>query len=236
MTIEQNVDHLEIEKFEKLAQNWWDPTGDFKPLHQLNPLRLSYIERHSDGLFGKKILDVGCGGGILSESMAKLGANVRGIDMGKAPLEVARLHALEHKVEIQYQQITAEELASQESATFDVITCMEMLEHVPNPASVIQACCDMLKPNGFVFFSTINRTFKSYLQAIIGAEYVLKLLPIGTHEHDKFIKPSELITDIEQTDLLVKDSIGVTYNPLSQQFRYTNKLDVNYMLMAQKQN
>ena len=236
MTIEQNVDHLEIEKFEKLAQNWWDPTGDFKPLHQLNPLRLSYIERHSDGLFGKKILDVGCGGGILSESMAKLGANVRGIDMGKAPLEVARLHALEHKVEIQYQQITAEELASQESASFDVITCMEMLEHVPNPASVIQACCDMLKPNGFVFFSTINRTFKSYLQAIIGAEYVLKLLPIGTHEHDKFIKPSELITDIEQTDLLVKDSIGVTYNPLSQQFRYTNKLDVNYMLMAQKQN
>ena len=135
-----------------------------------------------------------------------------------------------------YQQITAEKLAFQESASFDVITCMEMLEHVPNPASVIQACCDMLKPNGFVFFSTINRTFKSYLQAIIGAEYVLKLLPIGTHEHDKFIKPSELITDIEQTDLLVKDSIGVTYNPLNQQFRYTNKLDVNYMLMAQKQN
>ena len=215
MTIEQNVDHLEIEKFEKLAQNWWDPTGDFKPLHQLNPLRLSYIERHSDGLFGKKILDVGCGGGILSESMAKLGANVQGIDMGKAPLEVARLHALEHKVEIQYQQITAEELASQESASFDVITCMEMLEHVPNSASVIQACCDMLKPHGFVFFSTINRTLKSYLQAIIGAEYILRWLPIGTHEWEKFIKPDELTYILKKNNL---QAFGTDYRYRTNRF------------------
>jgi len=230
----ENVDMQEIYKFEELAADWWNPNGNFKPLHQLNPLRLDYIERGAEGLFGKRILDVGCGGGILSESMAQLGADVTGIDMGKKPLEVAKIHAKQSEVRVKYQLNHAESHAEQHQNYYDVITCMEMLEHVPDPASVIRACHDMVKPGGKVFFSTINRNIKSYVQAIIGAEYILKMLPVGTHEHAKFIKPSELISMIDETELLVQDALGVTYNPFTGLFKYTSKLDVNYMLMAEK--
>lgn len=186
-----NVDPAEISKFEELASRWWDMHGEFKPLHEINPLRLHYIDERVQ-LNGKRILDVGCGGGILSESMAKCGATVTAIDMGKAPLSVAKLHAMESEVEVDYQQITVEELALQQPASFDAVSCMEMLEHVPDPASVIKACQTLVKPGGSVFFSTINRNPKSYMFAILGAEYLLKMLPKGTHEYAKFIKPSEL--------------------------------------------
>ncbi|MGB0894959.1 MAG: bifunctional 2-polyprenyl-6-hydroxyphenol methylase/3-demethylubiquinol 3-O-methyltransferase UbiG [Parashewanella sp.] len=229
-----NVDKAEIAKFESMAASWWDPEGDFKPLHLMNPLRLNYIDEKSNGLFAKKVLDVGCGGGILSESMAKLGAKVTGLDMGAEPLEVARLHALESQSQVDYLQTTAEEHRNNHLEHYDVITCMEMLEHVPEPASVVQACCDMVKPNGHVFFSTINRNIKSYLQAILGAEYVLKMLPVGTHDHSKFIKPSELMRLAEQTDLVCFDALGINYNPLTEVFSYTNSLDVNYMIVCQK--
>lgn len=237
MTVETphtNVDPQEIAKFEAMAQTWWDPNGEFKPLHQLNPLRLNYIDQTANGIFGKKVLDVGCGGGILSESMAKIGANVDGIDMGTEPLEVARLHALESGVTVNYQQTTAEDHAQSHHEYYDVVTCMEMLEHVPDPLSVIKACCDMVKPDGFVFFSTINRNLMSYVQTILGAEYVLKMLPKGTHDHKKFIRPSELMTLVDQTDLLTKDALGIKYNPLSGAFSYTNSVDVNYMIATQK--
>lgn len=229
-----NVDQQEITKFENMAATWWDPEGHFKPLHQLNPLRLNYIDQKSNGLFGKNVLDVGCGGGILSESMAKIGANVTGIDMGNDPLEIAQLHALESNVNINYLQSTAEEHETSHQVFYDVVTCMEMLEHVPNPSSVIKACSNMVKPNGMVFFSTINRNVKSWLEAIIGAEYLLKMLPVGTHNHSKFIRPSELISQVEQTDLICRDTLGISYNPLSGIFRYTDKLDVNYMIATQK--
>ncbi len=230
----QNVDQKEIAKFESMAATWWDPDGEFKPLHLLNPLRLNYIDEKAQGIFGKKVLDVGCGGGILSESMARLGAEVQGLDMGAEPLEVARLHALETQVDIEYLQTTAEEHRDNHKEYYDVITCMEMLEHVPEPLSVIQACCDMVKPGGYAFFSTINRNIKSYIQAIIGAEYVLKMLPAGTHDHSKFIKPSELIKLTDQTELTCFDASGVTYNPLTQVFSYADNLDVNYMIACQK--
>ena len=230
----QNVDQEEIAKFERMAATWWDPNGEFKPLHLLNPLRLNYIDEKAQGIFGKQILDVGCGGGILSESMSRIGAKVKGLDMGTEPLEVARLHALESKVDIEYIQTTAEEHRESHREHYDVITCMEMLEHVPEPLSVVQSCCDMIKPGGFVFFSTINRNIKSYIQAILGAEYVLKMLPIGTHDHSKFIRPSELIKLTEQTELQCFDALGVKYNPLTQVFSYTDNLDVNYMIACQK--
>ncbi|WP_133406974.1 bifunctional 2-polyprenyl-6-hydroxyphenol methylase/3-demethylubiquinol 3-O-methyltransferase UbiG [Parashewanella tropica] len=229
-----NVDKQEIAKFESMAATWWDPNGEFKPLHQMNPLRLNYIDEKSQGLFGKQVLDVGCGGGILSESMAKLGANVSGLDMGTEPLEVARLHALESGVTVNYLQQTAESHRDEHREHYDVVTCMEMLEHVPDPLSVIQACCDMVKKDGYAFFSTINRNLMSYIQAIVGAEYVLKMLPVGTHDHSKFIRPSELIKLVEQTELQCFDAIGTKYNPITQIFSYTNKLDVNYMIACQK--
>lgn len=178
-----NVDPQEIAKFERMAETWWDLNGEFKPLHLLNPLRLNYIDQTAGGIFGKKVLDVGCGGGILSESMARIGAEVDGLDMGDEPLEVARLHALETGVSINYVKNTAETHSQDHQAYYDVVTCMEMLEHVPDPQSVIKACCDMVKPGGFVFFSTINRNIKSYVHTILGAEYLLKMLPVGTHEH-----------------------------------------------------
>ncbi|MBR9727222.1 bifunctional 2-polyprenyl-6-hydroxyphenol methylase/3-demethylubiquinol 3-O-methyltransferase UbiG [Shewanella intestini] len=233
-TDELNVDLQEIAKFEAMAESWWDPEGDFKPLHQLNPLRLNYIDRTSGGIFGKQVLDVGCGGGILAESMAKIGANVTGLDMGNEPLEVAKLHALEAEVALTYLKNTAEQHRDEHTAQYDVVTCMEMLEHVPDPQSVIQACCDMVKPGGFVFFSTINRNIMSYLQTIVGAEYILKMLPVGTHEHNKFIKPSELIGLVDNTDLICKDALGITYNPISGVFKYTQRVDVNYMIATQK--
>jgi 2-polyprenyl-6-hydroxyphenyl methylase/3-demethylubiquinone-9 3-methyltransferase len=209
-----NVDSQEIAKFEAIACHWWDPHGDFKPLHLMNPLRLEWISDHCEGLFGKQVLDVGCGGGILSESMAKQGAQVLGVDMGHEPLQVARLHALEQNVKLDYQRITVEELAEQRPASFDVVTCMEMLEHVPDPASIVRACAKLAKPGGKLFFSTINRTKQSWLLMILAAEQVLKIVPKGTHDHAKFIRPAELIRCCDSADLLTKQVKGVRYNPL----------------------
>ncbi|SDC18913.1 bifunctional 2-polyprenyl-6-hydroxyphenol methylase/3-demethylubiquinol 3-O-methyltransferase UbiG [Acinetobacter boissieri] len=231
-----NVDQQEIAKFEALAEKWWDQTSEFRPLHEINPLRLNWINQHAQGLQGKKVLDVGCGGGILSESMARLGAEVLGIDMGEAPLNVARLHAEKESVHnIQYQQIPVEELAKEHAGQYDVVTCMEMLEHVPDPASIIKACQQLVKPGGHVFFSTINRNPKSYLFAIIGAEYILRLLPKGTHDYHKFIRPSELKQDIQAANLTFKHSIGLHYNPLTKHYWLAPNVDVNYMIHTQRE-
>lgn len=229
-----NVDKQEIAKFEAMANRWWDPAGDFKPLHQINPLRLDYIDERSQGLFGKKVLDVGCGGGILSESMARRGADVLGIDMGREPLNVARLHALESGTEVKYRQVLIEELAEEQPESFDVITCMEMLEHVPDPASVIKACTKLVKPGGHVFFSTINRNLKSYLFMIVGAEQIMKMMPKGTHDHKKFIKPSELLHWIDQSSLHCHHMTGLQYIPVVDQFKLGDNVDVNYMLHTQR--
>jgi 2-polyprenyl-6-hydroxyphenyl methylase/3-demethylubiquinone-9 3-methyltransferase len=229
-----NVNFDEIEKFEKVASQWWDLTGDFKPLHQINPLRLQFIIQHIENIFDKNIIDVGCGGGILSESLAKLGANVTGIDMGEEPLNIAKLHSLESNVKVDYQKITAEEKAVECPETFDVVTCMEMLEHVPDPASIIAACADMLKPNGFVFFSTLNKSIMSYLMAIVAAEKVLKIVPDGTHDHKSFIRPSTLIAWAEDNNLKCIDTSGIHYNPITENHKLTSNLDVNYILCFQK--
>jgi len=228
-----NFDPQEIAKFEALAARWWDPDSEFKPLHEINPLRLEYIERRSS-LKGKTVVDVGCGGGILSESMALKGAHVLGIDMGKAPLSVAQLHKLESGVELDYQQITAEELAEQEAGKYDVVTCMEMLEHVPDPSSVIAACSKLVKPEGHVFFTTINRNPKSYLFAIVGAEYIMNILPKGTHEYSKFIKPSELENWARAADLHLRELTGMSYNILTKKYSLGNDVAVNYLMHTQK--
>ena len=228
-----NFDPQEIAKFEELASRWWDPDSEFKPLHEINPLRLEYIDRRAS-LKGKKVVDVGCGGGILAESMALKGADVLGIDMGKAPLSVASLHKLESGAELDYQQITAEELAEKEAGQYDVVTCMEMLEHVPDPASVIAACSKLVKPNGHVFFSTINRNPKSYLFAIVGAEYIMQMLPKGTHEYSKFIKPSELENWARAADLHLRELTGMSYNLLSKKYSLGHDIDVNYLMHMQK--
>ena len=224
-----NVDHAEISKFEELASRWWDPESEFKPLHQINPLRLEYIDRLVK-LAGKNVLDVGCGGGILAESMAAKDAKVTGLDMGEAPLKVAELHLLESGLEVDYKHISVEELAEQQPASFDVVTCMEMLEHVPDPSSVIRACAKLVKPGGHLFFSTLNRNPKSYLFAIIGAEYLLKLLPKGTHDFSRFIRPSEMGAWIREADLELLDMIGLVYNPLSKAYKLGPDVDVNYMM------
>lgn len=232
-----NVDPQEIAKFEALAAKWWDtsPQSEFYPLHQINPLRLNWIDDFCQGLAGKKILDVGCGGGILAESMARRGADVLGIDMGAAPLAVARLHAEQAQVNtIQYQQIPVEELALTQAGQYDIVTCMEMLEHVPDPASIVKACHDLVKPGGHVFFSTINRNPKSYLFAIIGAEYVLRLLPRGTHDFKKFIRPSELASFVRQAGLSYDDIIGLHYNPLTKYYWLAPNVDVNYMIHTRR--
>lgn len=227
-----NVDRAEVSKFEQLAERWWDPHSEFKPLHQINPLRLDYIDARAS-LPGKQVLDVGCGGGILAESMAARGANVVGIDMGEAPLEVARLHLLESGEEVDYRHMAAEQLAEEMPAAFDVVTCMEMLEHVPDPASVVAACATLVKPGGHVFLSTINRNPKSYLFAIVGAEYVLRLLPRGTHDYAKFIRPSELSHWLRDAGLDADDITGLTYNPLTGVYRLDpHDVDVNYMVAA----
>ena len=226
---EANVDPGEIRKFEELASRWWDKQGEFKPLHAINPLRLNFINTGSP-LSGKRVLDVGCGGGILCESMAECGAEVTGTDMGKAPLSVARLHALESDLAIDYRQITAEDLAASSPASFDVVTCMELLEHVPDPASVIDACRQLVKPGGSVYFSTINRNPKSFLFAIIGAEYLLKMLPAGTHDYGKFIRPSELDSWCRQAGLDVVSIQGISYNPVTGMYRSSDNVDVNYMV------
>ncbi|MEW8249844.1 MAG: bifunctional 2-polyprenyl-6-hydroxyphenol methylase/3-demethylubiquinol 3-O-methyltransferase UbiG [Candidatus Thiodiazotropha sp.] len=234
MSTEQiNVDHAEVSKFEELASRWWDPHSEFKPLHEINPLRLDYILRFTP-LEGRRVLDVGCGGGILSESMAAHGAQVTGIDMGEAPLQVARLHLLESGLEINYERIPVERLAREQPESFDLITCMEMLEHVPDPTSVVSACARLVKPGGRLFFSTINRNPKSYLFAILGAEYLLKLLPKGTHDYAKFIRPSELHAWMWKAELNSLGMTGMGYNPLTQTYKLTDDVDVNYLVAASK--
>ncbi len=228
-----NVDQSEIDKFSALAHRWWDPTSEFKPLHAINPLRLGWIESITS-LAGKKVLDVGCGGGILAESLSKAGGIVTGIDLSNKALKVAELHQLESNTSVQYRSISAEDLAKQEPENYDVVTCMEMLEHVPDPSSVVQACATLCKPGGSIFFSTLNRNPKSYLFAIIGAEYILKLLPKGTHEYDKFIKPSELANFTRQAGLELLEIKGMTYNPLTQIYRLGSDTDVNYMIATRK--
>ena len=224
-----NVDPAEIIKVSELAHRWWDPASDFKPLHDINPLRLGYLDRTA-GLQGKTVLDVGCGGGILAESMAHLGAHVTGIDLSGQALKVAQLHSLESGIAPEYQYASAEDFARERPRQFDVVTCMELLEHVPDPASTVRACATLAKPGGHVFFSTINRNLKSYLFAVIGAEYILRMLPRGTHRYDKFVKPSELSAFCRLADLEVRAVIGMTYNPLTAQYALGTGTDVNYIL------
>jgi len=228
-----NVDPAELQKFAALAHRWWDPNSEFKPLHEINPLRLNLIDQKV-ALAGKRVLDVGCGGGILSESMALKGAQVTGIDLGEKALKVAQLHKLESGVEVDYRLISAEALAAEMPQSFDVVTCMEMLEHVPDPAAVVNACATLVKPGGMVFFSTINRNPKAYLFAVIGAEYVLNLLPRGTHEYEKFIKPSELSAWSRRAGLSLTGLIGMSYNPLSKRYWLSDDVSVNYMLYTTK--
>ncbi|MBE2896799.1 bifunctional 2-polyprenyl-6-hydroxyphenol methylase/3-demethylubiquinol 3-O-methyltransferase UbiG [Pasteurellaceae bacterium HPA106] len=225
-----NVSQAEVEKFNKMAASWWDPEGDFKPIHRLNPKRLAYICEFAAGLAGKRVLDVGCGGGILSESMARMGAQVVGIDMSPQPLAVAREHARDQSLSIDYRQQTIESLAAEQGGQFDVITCMEMLEHVPDPAAVVRACQQLLKPNGVVFFSTINRTLKAWALVVVGAEYVLKMLPKGTHDYDKFIKPAELLAWCDDNHLQCVNMQGYHYNPLSGQFWLNHDVSANYIM------
>jgi 2-polyprenyl-6-hydroxyphenyl methylase/3-demethylubiquinone-9 3-methyltransferase len=228
-----NVDPLELEKFSQLAHRWWDPGSEFKPLHDINPLRLDHIDRIA-GLAGKAVLDVGCGGGILAESMAARGARVTGIDLAEEPLKVAQLHLLETGREVDYRLIAAEALAQEAPGAFDVVTCMEMLEHVPDPASTVAACGALLKPGGLAFFATLNRNLKSYLFAVIGAEYVLRLLPRGTHDYAKFIKPSELAAMCRRAGLEVAGITGMSYNPLAKTYALGSDTDVNYILHARR--
>lgn len=223
-----NADPDELDKFSQLAHRWWDPSSEFKPLHEINPLRLRWIE-DCVTLAGKRVLDIGCGGGILSESMAACGATVTGIDLSTKALGVARLHLLESGKQVDYREISAEQLADQEAGGYDVVTCMEMLEHVPNPASIVAACSQLVKPNGHVFFSTLNRNLKSYVFAVIGAEYVLKMLPKGTHDYAKFIKPSELTRWAKSVGLEPSAVLGMTYNPLTQRYALGRDTSVNYL-------
>ena len=229
-----NADPIEIEKFSQLAHKWWDPHSEFKPLHEINPLRLNYINQRAP-LLGKNVLDVGCGGGILSESMAGLGAVVTGIDLSDKALQVAKLHLLESGKKVDYRKVAVEQLAAEHPASFDVVTCLEMLEHVPDPASVIKACATLVKPGGQVFFSTLNRNPKSYLFAIIGAEYVLNMLPKGTHDYAKFLKPSELAQACRDANLNVADIIGMSYNPFSKVYSLGRDTSVNYLIACRSE-
>ncbi len=224
-----NVDPIELEKFSALAHRWWDPTSEFRPLHEINPLRLDYINDIAS-LHGKTVLDVGCGGGILAEAMAARGAHVTGIDLADKPLKVAQLHGLESGLAVTYRKVAVEDLARETPRSFDVVTCMEMLEHVPDPAATVQACAALLKPGGHAFFATLNRNPKSYLYAIIGAEYVLGLLPRGTHDYARFIKPSELSAWCRAAGLALSGITGMTYNPLTRTYALESDTDVNYLL------
>jgi 2-polyprenyl-6-hydroxyphenyl methylase/3-demethylubiquinone-9 3-methyltransferase len=230
-----NADAAEIAKFQALAARWWDPESEFRPLHQINALRLGWIERLAGSLAGRSAIDVGCGGGILAEAMARQGAHVTGIDLADKALKVAELHGLESGVQVRYEKIAAEAMAEREPAAFDVVTCMEMLEHVPDPASTVAACARMARPGGWLFFSTLNRNPKSFLFAIIGAEYVLKLLPRGTHEFEKFIKPSELMTAARRAGLEEAAMTGLTYNPLTREYRLAERdVSVNYLVALRR--
>lgn len=234
MTNTLNVDPAEIKKFSDLASRWWDKESEFKPLHEINPLRLNYIIQHTHSLKGKKIIDIGCGGGILSDSMSFEGASVTGIDMGEAPLSVAKLHQLESGQNVDYQQITAEQIASEKANQFDIVTCMEMLEHVPDPNSIITACSRLLKANGDLFVSTINRTAKAFAFAIVAAEYILQILPKGTHQYNKFIKPSEISRWARKQNLEFINIIGMHYNPISKNYKLDKGVDVNYIMHFKK--
>jgi len=229
-----NADPQELAKFSELAHRWWDPESEFRPLHQINPLRLDWIDQLA-AIKGKRVVDVGCGGGILAESMARRGANVLGIDLADRPLKVAQLHAMEAGVaNLEYRSVAAEALAAEQPGQFDVVTCMEMLEHVPDPASVVKACSDMVKPGGWVFFSTLNRNPKAFLFAIVGAEYLLKLLPKGTHDYARFIKPAELSRWIREAHLSAHQMKGLEYNPLTQQYCLSGDTSVNYLIACRK--
>ncbi|MEY3790565.1 MAG: bifunctional 2-polyprenyl-6-hydroxyphenol methylase/3-demethylubiquinol 3-O-methyltransferase UbiG [Pseudomonadota bacterium] len=230
-----NADPLELQKFSELAHRWWDPTSEFRPLHEINPLRLEWINTLVP-LAGKRVLDVGCGGGILAEAIAKKGANVKGIDLSEKALKVAELHSLESGVQVSYELIAAEALAAREAGQYDVVTCMEMLEHVPDPSAIVQACATLVKPGGRLFFSTLNRNPKSYLFAIIGAEYMLRLLPRGTHDYAKFIKPAELSQFARNANLEVQALKGMTYNPLTKIYSLNHDTDVNYLMACSKPN
>ncbi len=234
MHTQQNVDPTEINKFSELAHRWWDKDSEFKPLHDINPLRLGYVAQFAE-LKGQKVLDVGCGGGILSEAMAKAGAHVTGIDMAEASLNVAELHALDSGLDIKYQNISVEDFVTENAGQFDVVTCLEMLEHVPDPASIVRSCAALAKPGGQVFFSTINRNPKSWLMAIAGAEYVLNLVPKGTHEFKRFLKPSELGNFARSADLKLQNLTGMAYNPLTRQYSLNKDIDVNYLMACRRQ-
>lgn len=232
-TTRDNVDRAEVAKFDALAARWWDPDGEFRPLHEINPLRLDWIRQHVS-LAGSKVIDIGCGGGILAESLAAADAIVTGIDMAEAPLAVAKLHQHESAAKVDYRHATAEELATTEAGTYDLVTCLEMLEHVPDPASTVAACARLVKPGGKLFFSTINRNPKAWLLAIVGAEYVLGLLPRGTHDYMKFIRPSELEQWARRSGLRVREYTGLHYNPLNRRYWLGPGLDVNYLCVAER--
>ncbi|MAO52852.1 MAG: bifunctional 3-demethylubiquinol 3-O-methyltransferase/2-polyprenyl-6-hydroxyphenol methylase [Pusillimonas sp.] len=233
-TTTNNVDPAELEKFSALASRWWDPESEFKPLHAINPLRLNWIRETVGSLQGKHIVDVGCGGGILAESMATSGAEVTGIDLARKSLTVARLHSLESGVKVNYEEISAEDFANEHTGQFDVVTCMEMLEHVPDPAAIVHACGQMLKPGGWAFFSTLNRNPKSFLFAIVGAEYVLRLLPRGTHSYENFVKPSELAQAARLAGLEVEKMAGMEYNPMTDIYKLSRDTSVNYLMATRK--
>jgi 2-polyprenyl-6-hydroxyphenyl methylase/3-demethylubiquinone-9 3-methyltransferase len=233
MTVSDNVHLHEIHKFGSQAERWWDPNGEFKTLHQVNPLRLDFIQRYAD-LEGKRLVDVGCGGGILTEGLAKAGADALGVDLSEDLIDIADLHGLETGVTAHYQKISAETLAAEQPASFDHVTCMEMLEHVPDPASIIQACATLVKPGGMVFFSTLNRVPKAYLLAIVAAEHVLKMVPKGTHEYKTFIQPAELSQMARNVGLELQGMIGIEYSPFTKEFRLGKDIDVNYIAAFQR--
>ncbi|HTJ92447.1 MAG TPA: bifunctional 2-polyprenyl-6-hydroxyphenol methylase/3-demethylubiquinol 3-O-methyltransferase UbiG [Pararobbsia sp.] len=229
-----NADPHELQKFSELAHRWWDPRAEFKPLHDLNPLRLAWIDSQAS-LAGKRVLDIGCGGGILSESMAKLGAQVKGIDLSTEALGVADLHSLESGVAVEYEEIAAEAIAAREPGTYDVVTCMEMLEHVPDPAAIVAACKTLVKPGGWVFFSTLNRNAKAYLFAVVAAEYIARMLPRGTHDYARFIRPAELARYVRQAELLPLQFKGITYHPIGKHFALSDDTSINYMLACRRE-
>lgn len=228
-----NADPHELQKFSDLAHRWWDPNAEFKPLHELNPVRLGWIDSHAH-LPGKRVLDIGCGGGILSESMAGVGAQVKGIDLSSEALGVADLHSLESGIAVEYEEISAEALAEREPGSYDVVTCMEMLEHVPDPAAIVQACATLVKPGGWVFLSTLNRNVKSYLFAVIGAEYIAQMLPKGTHDYARFLRPSELAAFVRAAGLRGADIKGMTYHPLGKHFKLSDDTSVNYLFACRR--